>query len=148
MNPAQLFKEKKFDECISALLSEEVEMPDRSMYTDDELALVDSIKNNNVAKCEQLLNKGTRTDIYDEQGFCLLNACIEAVHFNECSIDIFNLLVKKCNVNDGNFHDKEPPIQLATFFREERLMKILLEAGANPNQQDSAGFTSFDFVSM
>ena len=145
--PAELLKQGKIDECLEALLQDEYEMPDRSMYTDDELSLCTAIKTNNIQLASQLLQKGTSTDIYDDQGFCLLVACVEAIHMSKFkNNDMLTILLTKCDPNQVNFHDKGSPIQLAAFFGRPDLVKILGDAGADPDYKNTAGFNAHDFA--
>lgn len=120
---------------------------DRSSYTKDELSLCEAVASNNIQLVTELLNRGTRTDLYDEDGFCLLLVCAQSTRgTNPITYDMLSLLLTKCDPNQANYHDGENALQYAVLCGTPQMVQILLNAGADPDRKDSLGSCARDFA--
>ncbi|KAL7286517.1 hypothetical protein TKK_0019253 [Trichogramma kaykai] len=95
-------------------------------------------QNNDMERLKTLLKKGVSPDIEDHSGYTALHYAARNRHVNICR----ELLDRGANVNATTRSGKATALQRAATQGCNNVIELLLKRNANPDMQDSDGFTA------
>jgi ankyrin repeat protein len=120
------------------------------MYVLEGLTLYSGDTTNYIEIIKTLIANGADITKQDSYGFTALSLCLTENFSQNLRPEIVKLLLDKDNItkiiNTPRNPDKNTPLHLAVISKNAKLVKLLLEKGANPNLQNNEYETAFDLA--